>query len=52
MRFKKARKLRDSEIAEINDILKVQGLNRQERRTWIKKIKKEARIKDSIQLRK
>lgn len=46
MRFKKARKLRDNEIAEINQILKAQGLNRRERRLWLKTIKKEARMID------
>lgn len=40
------RKLRDSEIAEINEILKAQGLNRKERRHWLKTIKKEARVID------
>ena len=42
MRFKRARKARANEILEIDDILRVQGLSRQERRQWIKTLKKEA----------
>ncbi len=44
MRFKNIRKMKQNEIAEINQILKEAGLNRKERRKYLKLVKKEARI--------
>ena len=37
---------RQIEVAEINEILKRQGLNRRERRRWIKIIRKEVRMNE------
>lgn len=37
---------RQIEVVEINEILKRQGLNRRERRHWIKIIRKEVRMNE------